>query len=559
MRSGVEFFACSIRLLSCCTKLILKVKMSLQPLLFDGGWRHAHSPIDSFQTTNPATGETIGAEYPVSSFDELEKMLRAGREAARSLRDVSPDARADFLEAFANALERRSDDLVKWAHRETALAASPRLADIELPRMTDQLRQAAGAARDRSWCEATIDTENNIRSRFEPLGGPVVVMGPNNFPFAFNAVSGGDCAAAVAAGNPVIAKAHPAHPGTTRILAEAALEAATATDVPDSTVQMFYHTEPESGKRVVAHDLTAAVAFTGSQKAGLALKEAADAAGTPIYLEMSSENPVFLLEGALEERPDELVGELSTSCGLGAGQFCTKPGLVVLPDGDLADRFADAAAEAFAAEEEGVLLTADGPDQIASAVARWEEHGAERVAGGEPLDGPGYQFENTLYRVSGDDFLAHPDALQTEAFGMASLLVVARDMAQMVAIAEQLEGNLTGTIYSHTGRDDDPDYERLEPVLRERVGRILNDKMPTGVAVTPAMVHGGPFPATGHPGFTAVGIPASLRRFAAKRCYDEVRPHRLPPELRDENPTGEMWRFVDREWTQRDIAAPEPA
>lgn len=533
--------------------------MSLQPLFIDGEWCEAEEPVDSFQTTNPATGESISAEYPVSGIDELESMLEVGRDAARELRSLSPDARADFLNAFANQLEERADELVEWAHRETALAAFPRLADIELPRTTDQLRQAARAARGRSWCEATIDTENNIRSRLEPLGGPVVVMGPNNFPFAFNAVSGGDFAAAVAAGNPVIAKAHPRHPGTTRVLTEAASDALRSTDVPAGLVQMFYHTEPESGKELVAHDLTGAAAFTGSQTAGLALKEAADKVGTPIYLEMSSVNPVFMLEGALEERLDELVTELTTSCGLGTGQFCTKPGLVILPEGDLAQSFVEQAADAFEADDEGVLLTPDGPDNVSDAISRWEKHGAEVLVGGQPVDGPGYQFENTLCRVSGDDFLAHPGALQTEAFGMASLIVVADDTQQMHAIAEQLEGNLTGTIYSHTGREDESDYRTLEPVLRERVGRILNDKMPTGVAVTPSMVHGGPFPSTGHPGFTAVGIPAALRRFAAKRCYDEVRHHRLPPELQNENPTGEMWRFVDREWTQRNVAVAEPA
>lgn len=529
--------------------------MSLQPILIDGTWHPAEEPVDSFQALNPATGETLPDEYPVSRFAELERMLEAGREAVKALRSVAPDTLADFLDAFAANIEDRADALVESAHRETALAASPRLADIELPRTTDQLRQAARAARDRSWCHATIDTEADIRSRFEPLGGPVVIMGPNNFPFAFNAISGGDFAAAIAAGNPVIAKAHPGHPGTTRIFAEAALDAAQATGVPDAMVQMFYHTEPKSGLKLVAHNLTGATAFTGSQQAGLALKEAADEAGNPIYLEMSSVNPVFMLEGALDERLDDLVGELTTSCGLGAGQFCTNPGLVILPEGELAETFAERLTEAFEKAGEGVLLTPGGPQQIADAIAVWQENGAELLTGGAPIEGPGYRFENTLLRVSGEDFLTHPDALQTEAFGTASLLVVADDVEQMTVIAEQIEGNLTGCIYSHTEGADEAAYERIEPVLRERVGRILNDKMPTGVAVTPAMVHGGPYPATGHPGFTAVGIPASLQRFAAKRCYDKVRHHRLPPALQDENPTGEMWRFIDREWTQADVGA----
>lgn len=527
--------------------------MSLRSLLIDGDWQPAENPVDTFQTENPATGETIPNTYPVSRFGELEQMLNAGRKAARALRSVSPETRAEFLETFADNIEDRAGQLVEWAHRETALATAPRLSELELPRTVDQLRQAADAARDRSWCEATIDTDVNIRSRFEPLGKPVVVMGPNNFPFAFNGVSGGDCATAIAAGNPVIAKAHPSHPETSRLFAEAAYEALHATDVPDALLQMFYHTKNESGLKLVAHNLTGATAFTGSRTAGLALKEAADEAGNPIYLEMSSVNPVFMLEGALHERLDTLVDELTTSCGLGAGQFCTNPGLVILPAGNAAETFTDHLIDSFEEADEGVLLTPNGPQQIASAIGEWQEHGAQLLTGGTPIDGPGYRFENTLLRVSGSDFLENPDALQTEAFGTASLLVFAQDVDQMEAIAEHIEGNLTGTIYSHTDGNDEDTYAQIEPPLRERVGRLLNDKMPTGVAVTPAMVHGGPYPSTGHPGFSAVGIPASLRRFAAKRCYDEVRPERLPPELQDENPTGEMWRFVDREWTQADL------
>lgn len=527
--------------------------MSLQPLLRNGTWSQAENPVGSFRADEPATGDTLLDEFPVSGMDELEQMLRAGRAAARAFRSVTPDARADFLETYARNIEERGADLADTANRETGLAVSPRLSEIELPRTTNQLRQAARAARDRSWCQATIDTKANIRSRLEPLGGPVVIMGPNNFPFAFNAVSGGDFTAAIAAGNPVIAKAHPGHPKTTQIFAEAVHEAAQETGMPEAVVQMFYHTEPKSGRTLVAHELTAATAFTGSREAGLALKKAADAAGNPIYLEMSSVNPLILLQGALEERRDEIVDELTVSCSLGAGQFCTNPGLVILPQSEEGESFADQLIDSFEETEEGVLLTAKGPRHIAEAIGVWQDHGAEVLTGGASLDGSGYRFESTLLRVSGEAFLTHPEALQTEAFGTASLLVFSDGPDQIEEIVNQIEGNLTGSIYSHTEGRDEATYERIEPLLRERVGRILNDKMPTGVAVTPAMVHGGPYPSTGHPGFTAVGIPAALRRFAAKRCYDEVRHHRLPPELKDENPTGSMWRFVNREWTQDDL------
>ena len=171
------------------------------------------------------------------------------------------------------------------------------------------------------------------------------------------------------------------------------------------------------------------------------------------------------------------------------------------------------------------------------------------MTGGSQAEVPGYAFENTLLTVSGEEFLQDPDVMQTEAFGTVSLLVLADDQDQMAVIAGSMEGNLTGCIYSHGDGEDDGAYDTVAAELRPRVGRLLNDKMPTGVAVVSAMNHGGPFPATGHPGFTAVGIPASLSRFAALHCYDEVRPHRLPPELRDGNPTG-MWRLVDGEWTR---------
>jgi NADP-dependent aldehyde dehydrogenase len=178
------------------------------------------------------------------------------------------------------------------------------------------------------------------------------------------------------------------------------------------------------------------------------------------------------------------------------------------------------------------LLGAGGRDGLRNAVAILQKHGATVICGGNPMPGPAFRFANTLLSANGDDFLKHPHELQTEAFGPVALLVMSSDTAQTVAIIRQLEGNLTGTIYSDSGGKDDVDYAAIEPALRLRVGRLINDKMPTGVAVSPAMNHGGPFPATGHPGFTAVGIPASIQRFAALHCYENIRPERLPDWLK---------------------------
>jgi alpha-ketoglutaric semialdehyde dehydrogenase len=479
--------------------------------------------------------------------------LSAAQKAAAELLRVSVDQIASFLKACANSIEARSEELVKLASLETGLAVEPRLRSVELPRTINQLHQASSAVLDRSWCRVTIDTQTNIRSKYGSLGGPVAVFSPNNFPLAFNSIAGGDFAVAIAAGNPVIAKANPGHPGTTKIFAEAAFEALQTTELPHATVQLLYHFLPEDGLKLVSHPMLGATAFTGSRAAGLKLKETADRAGKLIYLEMSSINPVFILPGAAKERLNEIALELFQSCTLGSGQFCTNPGLVVLLEDESGEALLQEASRLFHSVPSGILLNTQVLENIDGAIGCLQKHGAEIVTGGKKIDTTGYCFANTLLRVSGEVFEKNPRALQTEAFGPVSLFVFAKDENQIVKIAGLLEGSLTGTIYSRSTDEDNPLYERIEPVLRPKVGRLLNDKMPTGVAVTPAMHHGGPYPATGHPGFTAVGIPASLLRFAARQCYDNVRQDRLPVELQDKNPTGQMWRIIDGEWTQRDI------
>jgi NADP-dependent aldehyde dehydrogenase len=382
--------------------------------------------------------------------------------------------------------------------------------------------------------------------------GPVSVFGPNNFPFAFNSMAGGDFAAAIAAGNPVIAKGHSAHPGTTRLFAEAAHEAAQATNMPPGFVQLIYRTSHADGCRFVSHPLMGATGYTGSRGAGLKLKDAADKVGKPIYLELSSINPVFILPGALAEKSAELAAEFSGSCLMGAGQFCTNPGLVVLVAGDAAEEFTSAVAKNFTAAPIGTFLGPAVQKSFVRGIGELQSAGATVIAGGEAGGGTGFSHQNTLLRVDGDTFLKDPEALQAEAFGNSSLFVIASNAAQLNSIAEALEGNLTGCVYSHSGGDDDELYNSFVPALTQKVGRMLNDKMPTGVAVSAAMNHGGPFPATGHPTFTAVGMPTAIHRFSMLHSYDNIRPHRLPAALQDKNSNG-CWRSIDGNWTQGDV------
>lgn len=525
--------------------------MSIYHPILAGNSSQVSDDRQTIQSFAPSTGKPLPDQFVVSSYDDLAAAALAVHAAAAELASAGPEVIASFLEHYAAGIDANSDEICRMAALETALPYEPRLMSVELPRTTNQLRQTAAAVRERGWTSATIDTGLNLRSMYRPLGGPVVVFGPNNFPLAYNAVSGGDFAAAIAAGNPVIAKANPGHLATTRLLAGVATEALESAGLPPATVQLFYDCAPDDGLRLLAHPAIAAAGFTGSRRAGLALKAAADAAGKPIYLEMSSVNPVFMLPGALAERGPALAGEFAGSCLLAVGQFCTNPGLVIVPAGQEGEAFLESAVAAFEAQQPGVLLNQFGAANIQRSMATLQQAGAQLVTGGE---GEGYTFANTLLRVSGKEFLAGSAALQTEAFGPVSLIVFAADAAEMIAIAASLEGNLTGSIYSHSIGAEDALYDRLAPVLEVRVGRLLNDKMPTGVAVSPAMVHGGPYPATGHPGFTAVGIPAAIHRFAALRCYDNVRPHRLPPEVQDKNPTGAMWRLVDGCWSQGDVA-----
>jgi alpha-ketoglutaric semialdehyde dehydrogenase len=524
-----------------------------EPVFIEGRLQPSRAPAGYFRAVSPLSGEPFGPDFPISTADELERAVRAGARVAPELEAVRPEILAGFFDAYAGLIEKRAAELTGIAHAETGLPEEPRLKSIEIPRTTSQLRMAADAVRDRSWRRAVIDTRAGLRSMSEALGGPVLIFGPNNFPFAFNAVSGGDFAAALAAGNPVIAKAHPLHPGTSRLLLEAARTALAESGLPPAAVQMVYHFEPAVGLSLVAHPLIAAAAFTGSRAAGLRLKAAADRAGKPIYLEMSSLNPVIILPDALAERPEAIARELFESCTLGGGQFCTKPGLVLIADGPGADRFIESAAALFRDAEPAVLVGRAIVANLARSIARHRRLGAAVAARGRRPRGPGFLFPPTLLRVAGTRFLGAGRALRSELFGAATLIVLARDFAELGTVVSSLEGSLTGSIYSRSGEVDEAAYRTIEALLKPKVGRLINDRMPTGVAVSPAMNHGGPFPATGHPGFTAVGIPASLLRFAALRCYDGVRPERLPPELQDRNPNGRMWRWIDGEWTRRDL------
>ena len=516
-------------------------------VLINGQWRPANHQ-STFSPVDPTNNQTIPLSFPVSDWSDCDEALDAASKASREMQSI-PSARiADFLERYADKIDGAKDSLVEAAFLETGLAKSPRLADVELPRTSNQLRAAAEACRTGSWALPTIDQKAGIRSCYEAIG-PVCVFGPNNFPFAFGSVSGGDFAAAIAAGNPVIGKANSSHPETTRRFAELALAAAEETDMPRAIVQLVYRTSHADGETLVSDPRLGATGYTGSRHAGLALKSAADAAGKPIYLELSSVNPVVITPAALNQRGSEITDEFITSVLMGTGQFCTNPGLVLLIDDPQSQAFIESVKDRFAATKPGTLLSPAVAKNLSKSVQQLCDFGADLVVGGGEPETDRCAVANTLLTTTGRSFLENPEGFQTEAFGNASLIVVAKEINELCDVIRKLEGNLTGCLYSAVDADDEESCKKISLELAPKVGRLLNDKMPTGVAVSSAMNHGGPFPATGHPGFTAVGVPGSLLRFAKLTSYDNVRPSRLPELLQDPNPLA-AWRLVDGNWTK---------
>jgi len=523
-----------------------------EPVLVAGTWRQARAGT-YFHAVEPATGTMLETAWPVSGWEDVDLALDAAVAAAAELARLPDAARGDFLERYAARLEARGGDLVAAAARETGLAVSPRLADVELPRMVDQLRQAAVAAREGSWRMPMIDTARNIRSQAIGLG-PVVVFPPGNFPLAYGAVTGGDFAAAIAGGNPVIAKAHPGCPGVSRLAAVEAAAALAESGLPPATVQLVHGLEPGDGLRLVADPRVGATGFTGSEAAGHRLFAAAAAAGRVIWVEMGSLNPVVFLPGAVAERAATLAAELAASVTGSAGQFCTKPGLAFFAADAAAATFVAAVAEKFSAVGPQVLLGPGGRERLARSVAHLHGAGARLLAGAGAAAGPaaspaaGCSHAPTLLEVSGREFLAAGETFLVEAFGNATLLVPCADLDELAACIARVPGSLGASLYAATDGRDDAHVARFAAALVARAGRVIENRMPTGLAVTAPMQHGGPWPSAAPPFFSAVGFPFTILRFARRVCHDGWSQDRLPEMLRDAPPPGGPWRYIDGQW-----------
>ncbi|PMS15188.1 aldehyde dehydrogenase (NADP(+)) [Trinickia dabaoshanensis] len=502
---------------------------------------------------DPARNAEIEPSFGMGGVAEVERACALAAAAFDPFRAAPLETRARLLELIAEHIAALGDMLIERAQAESALPKA-RL-EGERARTIGQLKLFAQLVRDGRWCGAVLDSAMPERTpaprpdlRAQRIGlGPVAVFGASNFPLAFS-VAGGDTASALAAGCPVVVKAHPAHLGTSELVGRVIQKAVADLGLPEGVFSLVIGAGNAIGEALVAHPAIKAVGFTGSRGGGLALMRIAASRREPIpvYAEMSSVNPMFVLPAALRARTDALARGFVDSLTLGVGQFCTNPGLVIAIEGGALDAFVDAAARALEAKSAQTMLTAGIAAAYRSGIdARAKSPGVTRLADGAASDAQ-CAGRPALFKTSAAEFLANPH-LQDEIFGPASLIVQCRDADELLRVAECLEGQLTATLHI-----DEADYvlaAQLMPTLERKVGRILANGFPTGVEVTYAMVHGGPFPATSDARTTSVGAMA-IERFLRPVCYQDLPQALMPVALRDENPLG-LWRVRDGELARR--------
>ncbi len=507
------------------------------------GSRSIRGTQGEMYATNPATGESLSPVFGGATTADVDAACTLAGEAFDAYRALDHETRAKFLEAIAQGIVDLGDTLIERVMAESGLPR-PRV-EGERARTAGQLRLFSALVREGRFLNVTIDEalpdrkplpRADLRSRKIPLG-PVGVFGASNFPLAFS-VAGGDTASAFAAGCPVVAKAHPSHLGTSELVGRVIQKAAATLGLPEGVFSLLAGEGNAVGEAIVSHPAIQAVGFTGSRRGGLALVALAAKRPVPIpvFAEMSSINPVFLLPTALSQRAETIAQGLVDSMTLGTGQFCTKPGLVIGIDGPDFARFQQAAEAAVAAKAATTMLNG-GIHHVyqLGTTERAAESDVTALAQGQPAQPGSCAGQAMLFATRAQQFTANP-ALLEEIFGPTSLLIACRDAEEVLAIVEHLNGQLTATLQMAV--DDEADLaaaRALLPTLERKAGRILVNGFPTGVEVSHAMVHGGPSPATSDSRATSVGAMA-IERFLRPVCYQDLPAVLLPEALHDDNP-----------------------
>lgn len=527
---------------------------------------HGHSILNGcsapeggriFSAFNPAVGAALEPPFHSASVEDVHRAAQLAEEAFVIYSRTPGRDRAHFIRRIAEGLEANAPELIDRAHRESGL--TEKRLQAETSRTANQLRLFAQLVEEGSWVDARIDPAQpdrtplprpDIRSMLRPLG-PVAVFGASNLPLAFS-VAGGDTASALAAGNPVIVKAHPAHPGTSELAGQIIARSASQCGLPAGVFALLFDAGTEIGAALVQHPLVKSVAFTGSLHAGKALMDLAATRPEPIpcYMEMSSTNPFIVLPEALQARTAQIAKDLFASFTLNVGQFCTKPGLVFLPRNQSADALIAELAHQVDEAGTSIMLTEGICRNYSSALAERKKHrGVEILAESKSFNGAGGAWTvPTLLKTDGSELLRAPE-LAKEVFGPATLIVHYTDREELLALVRALEGQLTATL--HASEAELGAFADLVAILERKAGRLIVNGYPTGVEVCHAMVHGGPYPATSDSRTTSVGTLA-IHRFARPVCYQNFPQSALPDELKDENPLG-VWRTVDGTFTRNPL------
>jgi len=501
------------------------------------------STSEVFTAFDPTTGTAVEPPFCSATLDELNRAATLAGQARIPFGNIRGRERAVFLRKIADNIEALGDTLIQRASLETSLPNARFVG--ERGRTCSQLRMFADLLDEGSWVDARIDhaipdreplPKPDVRSMLRPVG-PVAVFCASNFPLAYS-VAGGDTASALAAGCPVIVNAHIAHPGTAELVGIAIANAAKECGMPEGVFSLLFSSGYEIGQALVKHPAIKAVGFTGSRRGGRALMDIAAARPEPIpvYTEMSSVNPTFILPSAVKERGDAIVAGLHASVTGGVGQFCTKPGLVFVPD-DATDFISNFKSQISHTATAPLLTGGIQKTYQAANEARATETG---IVANTETDLPGFSVNPSVFETSAVEFLNTPE-LKEEIFGPTTLLIRSNDHEEMIKIANALEGQLTASV--HGTEDDLHEYADLIAILETKVGRLIFNGFSTGVEVCPSMVHGGPYPATSDGRSTAVGSRA-ITRFARLVCYQNFPDAALPEELRESNPLG-MWRMTD--------------
>ena len=498
---------------------------------------------------NPATGESHPEVFKAATTEEVTQAIALASKAYKPYRQLPARSRAQFLRTIADNIMALDMELVERTMAETGLPEA-RIKG-ERGRTCNQLRSFAAIIEEGSWCNARIDTAIPDRSpapkpdlrKFDMAIGPVAVFGASNFPLAYS-TAGGDTASALAAGCPVIVKGHESHLGTNDLVSQAILKAAASTNMPDGVFSMV-NGGIEVGQQLVKDTSIKAVGFTGSLKGGRALMDSAAQRSTPIpvYAEMGSTNPILFFPEKLQEETEELAETLASSITLGVGQFCTSPGLLIGINSPALDRFSEQLTQKLAQTQAGVMLNESiGASYVSNA------NRAQALASttqGEIVETAGQPAAVT---VSGTTFIKNP-TLHHEVFGPFTIIIKCEDKDEMLAVVEALEGQLTGSFMATP--QDIASHADIIDALRERVGRVICNGVPTGVEVCPSMQHGGPYPASSNGRYTSVGRDAIVR-FTRPVAFQSWPNEHLPDELKNDNPLG-IWRLVNDQWTQSAI------